>query len=126
MCLRLYLNGDGDTRDTHLSLFFVLLRGDYDAILKWPFPYKVTFYLIDHSTVNASQCHITDSFWPDLSLNCFQRPDSSMNNAYGIKTFYSLEQLEKYGHLYTRDDVMFIKAEIAFLSERPGKIMSCD
>lgn len=41
MCLRLYLNGDGTGRGTHLSLFFVVMRGKYDALLKWPFSQKV-------------------------------------------------------------------------------------
>lgn len=41
MCLRLYLNGDGTGRGTHLSLFFVVMRGRCDALLKWPFSQKV-------------------------------------------------------------------------------------
>lgn len=41
MCLRLYLNGDGSGRGTHLSLFFVVMKGKYDALLKWPFSQKV-------------------------------------------------------------------------------------
>ena len=41
MCLRLYLNGDGTGRGTHLSLFFVVMRGKCDALLKWPFSQKV-------------------------------------------------------------------------------------
>lgn len=41
MCLRLYFNGDGTGRGTHLSLFFVVMRGKCDALLKWPFSQKV-------------------------------------------------------------------------------------
>lgn len=41
MCLRIYLNGDGTGRGTHLSLFFVVMRGMSDALLKWPFNQKV-------------------------------------------------------------------------------------
>lgn len=41
MCLRIYLNGDGTGRGTHLSLFFVVMRGHSDALLKWPFNQKV-------------------------------------------------------------------------------------
>ncbi|KAJ1077915.1 hypothetical protein K5549_011242 [Capra hircus] len=40
MCLRAYLNGDGTGRGTHLSLFFVLMRGPHDALLRWPFNQK--------------------------------------------------------------------------------------
>lgn len=45
MCLRIYLNGDGTGRGTHLSLFFVVMRGHSDALLKWPFNQKVTLIL---------------------------------------------------------------------------------
>ncbi|XP_034418850.1 TNF receptor-associated factor 3 isoform X3 [Cyclopterus lumpus] len=31
MCARVYLNGDGMGKGTHLSLFFVVMRGDFDA-----------------------------------------------------------------------------------------------
>uniref|UniRef100_A0A673XYD0 TNF receptor-associated factor n=1 Tax=Salmo trutta TaxID=8032 RepID=A0A673XYD0_SALTR len=40
MCLRIYLNGDGTGRASHLSLFFVVMRGHSDALLKWPFNQK--------------------------------------------------------------------------------------
>ena len=33
MMVRVYPNGDGASRGTHLSVFFVLLRGDYDDLL---------------------------------------------------------------------------------------------
>jgi len=42
MCARLYLNGDGMGKGTHVSLFFVIMRGAYDALLKWPFKQKVS------------------------------------------------------------------------------------
>lgn len=49
MCLRIYLNGDGTGRGTHLSLFFVVMRGHSDALLKWPFNQKVTLILIKNT-----------------------------------------------------------------------------
>ena len=42
MCARVYLNGDGMGKGTHMSLFFVIMRGDYDDLLQWPFRQKVT------------------------------------------------------------------------------------
>ena len=43
MCARIYLNGDGMGKGTHVSLFFVIMRGQYDALLKWPFRQKVNY-----------------------------------------------------------------------------------
>ena len=41
MCIRAYLNGDGIGENSHLSLFFVIMRGEYDPLLGWPFDHKV-------------------------------------------------------------------------------------
>ena len=46
MCIRAYLNGDGSGYKTHLSLFFVLMKGEYDALLRWPFDYEVSMILV--------------------------------------------------------------------------------
>jgi TNF receptor-associated factor 2/TNF receptor-associated factor 3 len=49
MCIRAYLNGDGMGYKTHLSLFFVLMKGECDPLLKWPFEYKVSMILVGRS-----------------------------------------------------------------------------
>ena len=45
MCARIYLNGDGMGKGTHMSLFFVVMKGEYDALLPWPFRQKVHNFL---------------------------------------------------------------------------------
>ena len=47
MCLRVYLNGDGTSRETHLPFFLTLMKGEYDALLQWPFSQPVTLMLLD-------------------------------------------------------------------------------
>ncbi|XP_067294026.1 TNF receptor-associated factor 2 isoform X1 [Pseudorasbora parva] len=105
MCLRLYLNGDGTGRNTHLSLFFVVMRGKYDALLKWPFSQKVTLMLLDQN----NREHIIDAFRPDVSSTSFQRPISEMNIASGCPLFCPLAKLAGKSS-YLRDDTIFIKA----------------
>ncbi len=51
ICIRAYLNGDGTGYKTHLSLFFVLIKGEYDPLLKWPFDNKVSLILIDQNHI---------------------------------------------------------------------------
>uniref|UniRef100_A0A7N8YK76 TNF receptor-associated factor n=1 Tax=Mastacembelus armatus TaxID=205130 RepID=A0A7N8YK76_9TELE len=105
MCLRIYLNGDGTGRGTHLSLFFVVMRGHCDALLKWPFNQKVTLMLLDQNNKE----HIIDAFRPDISSSSFQRPVSDMNIASGCPLFCSLSKLDS-KNSYIRDDTIFIKA----------------
>uniref|UniRef100_A0A8C6SNK6 TNF receptor-associated factor n=1 Tax=Neogobius melanostomus TaxID=47308 RepID=A0A8C6SNK6_9GOBI len=105
MCLRLYLNGDGTGRGTHLSLFFVVMRGKCDALLKWPFSQKVTLMLLDQN----NREHIIDAFRPDVTSTSFQRPISEMNIASGCPLFCPLAKLAGKSP-YLRDDIIFIKA----------------
>ncbi len=103
MCARLYLNGDGMGRGTHISIFFVIMRGQYDALLRWPFRQKVTFMLLDQDNVE----HVIDAFRPDPSSSSFQRPRRETNIASGCPMFCSLTELNN--HAYVRDDTMFLK-----------------
>ena len=103
MCARIYLNGDGMGRGTHISVFFVVMRGQYDALLRWPFRQKVTFMLMDQDNVE----HVIDAFRPDPSSSSFQRPRRETNIASGCPMFCSLTELNN--HAYVRDDTMFLK-----------------
>ncbi|KAJ7372400.1 hypothetical protein OS493_019852 [Desmophyllum pertusum] len=103
MCARLYLNGDGMGRGTHISVFFVVMRSQYDALLRWPFRQKVTFMLLDQDNVE----HVIDAFRPDPSSSSFQRPRRETNIASGCPMFCSLAELNN--HAYMRDDAMFLK-----------------
>ncbi|CAH3177407.1 unnamed protein product [Porites lobata] len=103
MCARIYLNGDGIGRGTHISVFFVVMRGEYDALLRWPFRQKVTFMLLDQNNIE----HVIDSFRPDPNSSSFQRPRRETNIASGCPTFCPLSELND--HAYVRDDTMFLK-----------------
>ncbi|KAJ6633665.1 hypothetical protein lerEdw1_014331 [Lerista edwardsae] len=105
MCLRIYLNGDGTGRGTHLSLFFVVMKGPSDALLRWPFNQKVTLMLLDQN----NREHVIDAFRPDVTSSSFQRPVSDMNIASGCPLFCPIAKMES-RNSYVRDDTLFIKA----------------
>ena len=106
MCLRLYIMGDGIGKGTHLSLFFVVMRGEFDNILQWPFTHKVTFKLINQ----AGGRDIVDTFQPDPMSSSFRKPKSDMNIASGCPRFVSHTELERGGFIV--DDTIFIKCMI--------------
>lgn len=108
MCVRLYLNGDGLGKGTHLSLFFVLMRGQYDTLLPWPFRQKVTFKFIDQSNHE----HQVDCFRPDPTSTSFKRPNSDMNIASGCPLFMPLTLLENPQYAFVRDDTAFIHISV--------------
>uniref|UniRef100_H2XQ78 TNF receptor-associated factor 3-like n=1 Tax=Ciona intestinalis TaxID=7719 RepID=H2XQ78_CIOIN len=84
MCARVYLNGDGMGKGTHMSLFFVVMKGEYDALLTWPFRQKVTLMLLDQG---MDRRHLSDTFRPDPTSSSFKKPTSDMNIASGCPLF---------------------------------------
>ena len=47
MCLKVYPNGCGDGKGTHVSIFTYLMKGSYDDHLKWPFRGEVTIKIVN-------------------------------------------------------------------------------
>ena len=45
--LGMYPNGIQSGKNTHLSLYFGVLKGEYDAVLAWPLEKEFTITLID-------------------------------------------------------------------------------
>ena len=106
MCARVYLNGDGMGKTTHISLFFVLMRGEYDALLLWPFRHKVTLYLLDQGPLKE---HVSDHFHPDPSSSSFRQPTTEMNIASGCPLFASHSIVENQRNSYLKDDTIYIR-----------------
>ncbi|CAF1258058.1 unnamed protein product [Adineta ricciae] len=119
MRMRVYLNGDGNAKCKYLSVFFVLMRGEYDAILSFPFNYKVTFCLYDQSNQRR---HVIESFQPDTQSTSYERPRFDMNTASGIPNFISLETLRQPNNSYIRDDTMYLKIIVHF-NDSPEAIL---
>ena len=106
VCARLYPNGDGIGKGTHMSMFFVIMRGEYDALLPWPFVQKVHFRLIDQDRLRDAY----DAFRPEPHSSSFKRPTSDMNVASGCPTFISHTELRHGG--FIRNDTMFVKITV--------------
>ena len=107
MCARVYLNGDGMGKGTHMSLFFVIMKGDYDELLPWPFRQKVSLTLLD---LTPNRKHMTDTFRPDPTSTSFRKPMSDMNIASGCPLFVAQSILET--PTYIKDDTLYIKVSV--------------
>ncbi|XP_070581842.1 TNF receptor-associated factor 2-like isoform X2 [Ptychodera flava] len=105
MCARIYLNGDGMGKGNHVSLFFVVMKGENDAILRWPFQQKVTYMWIDQN----NREHMIDAFRPDPNSSSFKRPTGDMNIASGCPLFMPLSMLDDGKHAYVKDDTAFLR-----------------
>ncbi|NWI02711.1 TRAF5 factor, partial [Tichodroma muraria] len=109
LCARAYLNGDGSGKGTHISLYFVVMRGEFDSLLLWPFKQKVTLMLLDQS---GKKNHIVEVFRADPNSSSFKRPDGEMNIASGCPRFVPHAVLENTKNTYIRDDTLFLKVVV--------------
>ena len=106
-CLRLYLNGDGMGRGTHLSLFLVIMKSEYDDILQWPFQQKIKFKLINQN--DRSKDHVEQMF-SSKDSSSFQKPKKDMNIASGCPLFIPLDRLQPEGFL--KNGNLFVEVKI--------------
>lgn len=101
ICLR--PDGDHSKRITYVSVFLRVMKGDFDAILPWPFRCNVKFTLIDQK----DRMNVSERF--------INRPiQRSNSDAYistiGSRRFISHKNLMTSQYLV--EDTMFLQVEV--------------
>ena len=100
-------NGFDSGENTHLSVYLIIMEGEYDATLTWPFHKKVMFTLIDQQENEHNRENIVWSFTSEPKLSSFGRPVEEENNGWGFAEFVSHEELQK--RRYIVDDTIFVQ-----------------
>ncbi|XP_065897104.1 TNF receptor-associated factor 3-like isoform X2 [Dysidea avara] len=107
LCLRVYLYGDGSGKGRYISYFLTIMKGEYDALLEWPFQHMVTMTLVNQKGNN----NIVQSFRPNPTSTSFHCPKSDMNVASGCPKFAPISILDN--PEFVVDDVAFFKCDIS-------------
>ncbi|KAJ6653431.1 hypothetical protein lerEdw1_009184 [Lerista edwardsae] len=105
LLVRLYPDGDGIGKGSHLSFFLALAKGPYDDVLPWPFRQKITFSLLDP---NRKVPPLKETFLPDPQSSSFHQPRERLNVASGSPLFASHTQLPS----YLKDDVLYLRVVV--------------
>ena len=108
-CLRLYLNGDGMGRVTHLSLFLVLMKSEFDALLEWPFVKTVKTSLLNQMKGGKA---INESMTTNNKSTSWDKPTKHMNIAAGFPYFAIQEVVFDEANGFLKDDCLFISCEV--------------
>lgn len=108
MRLKIFPNGDGEAKDKFLSIFFQIMKGNYDGLLKWPFKNMVTLKILGCDKKNLSDC-----FRGNPRSDSFERPRHGPNRASGCPKFVLLQKLIEQKDVYLRDDTLFVKAVVS-------------
>ena len=106
MCLRVYLDGDGSGKGCYVSYFITIMKGEYDALLEWPFQLTVTLTMINQK----GNGNIVQSFKPNPNSASFHRPKADMNVASGCPKFAALSVLDNPEFIV--DDVAFFQCVV--------------
>ena len=106
MCLRVYLDGDGSGKGRYISYFLTIMKGEYDALLEWPFQLTVTLTMINQK----GNGNIVQSFKPNPNSASFHQPKADMNVASGCPKFAPLSVLDN--QEFVVDDVAFFQCMV--------------
>ena len=116
MCLKVYANGNGDGKGSHVSVFAYLMQGDNDDKLKWPFKGTIKVSLLNQ--LEDGQ-HLTKQAWsPDRVI-----PEDTSGrvtegeraaNGWGYPEFISQQDLSYQGDKncqYLKDNTLFFRVD---------------
>jgi len=112
--LSLNPNGSAGAKDTHLAIYFCIMKGEFDALLSWPFQKKVTFTLVDQQEDLNDRKNVTKTFTADDDEDfkeCFMRPWKDELVGCGTATFVHHDKLKE--RPYIVDDTIFVQVKIA-------------
>ena len=101
-------NSEVDSKGKFVALYFVLMSGDFDEVLEWPFPFNIKLSLLDQST--SSQNHVEKTIQAESDALPFAKPIREMSPGVGFPQFVAHDAL--FNGTYVKDDSVFFKLEI--------------
>lgn len=105
MSVKIYPNGSGEGKGTHISLFLAIMKGEHDDILTWPFNQKFTFEIIG----KGGKVLWADEFEPDPASSSFQKPQRDMNKPTGCPQSMELRDLKS---TELSDGSLFVRVKV--------------
>ena len=108
--LSIYPNGLGLGKNSYLSAYLIIMKGEYDAMLTWPFHKKVKFTLIDQQEKANDRKDVFMSFTPDPKRKSCERPVKEENIGVGLSTFVSHKNLQE--RRFIVEDAIFVQFQI--------------
>lgn len=107
MCCKLYLNGNGTCKGTHLTIFFVLMKSEFDDVLEFPFRFPITFSILSQSHDHKNH---DVTMIPDSTLEAYVKPYQDSNPGIGSPDFGPKALLD--GSPYVKNDTMYVFTKV--------------
>ena len=106
LCLCIYPAGDNN--QGYLSLYFVVMKGQFDEILSWPFQKRVYLSLLNTKTGQS----VMKDIQPDARLHYFHRPENPRNVGYGYPKFIALQKLLQEDSEFVENGALFLRSRV--------------
>ena len=106
LCLCIYPAGDNN--QGYLSLYFVVMKGEYDEVLPWPFQRRVYLSLLNCKLGQS----VTKDIHPDPRLHYFHRPENPRNVGYGYPKFIILNKLIQEESEFVENGAIFLRCKV--------------
>ena len=106
MKVAVHLNEGPNGKSGYMGIYLILVKGDRDGTLPWPFTKKTTFYLIDQQDDFVQRQNVEYTLVPYRQEE-FQRPRQRENGGFGVERFIKHSTLRT--RQYIRDHAVFIK-----------------
>ncbi len=103
--VRVNIHFDLINEEPSMSLYFTIIKGEFDSKLQWPFPHQIILKVIN----KTGGRDIIKTLGLKDSPTC-EKPDTEKNVVYGCPNIAS--QAELAGGYITQDDSVFVECEI--------------
>ena len=111
LMVRLFPNGQDNGENTHLSIYIVVTKGEYDTILPWGFSKQVTFTLIDQQDDLNRRQNVVMGFTAHPNNKAFKKPvEGETRTGWGFPQFVSHSDLRT--RRFIVEDTLFIKVQV--------------
>ena len=112
LILYVYPNGDITNKKNWLSVFLVIMEGEYDALLPWPFHQRITFILVDEQEGSGEKKNIVMELTTDLTRSSCAKPVTGkvVKPSIGFARFVTHKNLKTRGCIV--NDSLLLQVEV--------------
>ena len=96
-----------------MSVYACLVKGDYDALLPWPYNMELTISLLDQNKDPSARKEYHQKLRPHAckeNMVFLKRPLGDKNPCFGLVRFIELEKLQRSN--FVMNNLMFLKVKL--------------
>ncbi len=106
ICLRVFANGKGYAKGTHVTVGLCFMRGEFDNSLKWPFRGVISIQLLNQFNGNGHKTYTLPYDDTTHNMYCTRVTEGDSSEGWGYPQFIAHTELEP---KYLRNDTLLFQ-----------------